>query len=94
MSSTSSPILPSTPLNLEGQIIPLPPKPPPTTRDSIFQPVVPNLPEPSLSLYPNHETHMPATVGLDLNDNVVSPEMVSHSRPPPPRVPVETLLRP
>ncbi|KAK8621755.1 hypothetical protein V6N13_081188 [Hibiscus sabdariffa] len=88
MSLTSSPMLPSTPLHFERQIIPLsptPPPPPPTAHDSIFQPVVPNLQAPSLSIHPNHETHTQATAGLDLNDNAVSLEIVSHSRPPRPR---------
>ncbi|KAK8486174.1 hypothetical protein V6N13_030091 [Hibiscus sabdariffa] len=81
LSLTSSPMLPPTPLPLGTHTFPLSP-PPPTPRDLIFQPVVPNLQAPSLSIYPNHETLTPATGGLDLNNNAVSPEMMSQSRPP------------
>ncbi|GMI80059.1 hypothetical protein HRI_001675200 [Hibiscus trionum] len=72
--------------NLEASslpIIPFLPPPPPIPQDLIFQPVVPNQQVPSFSIYPNHESHTPT--GLDLNDNAVPQEIVSHPRPPRPR---------
>ncbi|KAK8476012.1 hypothetical protein V6N13_081187 [Hibiscus sabdariffa] len=76
---TSSPMLPSMQLPLGTQKFPL--SPPPTPDDLIFQPVVPNLQAPSLSINPNCETLTPATGGLDLNNNAVSPEIRSQPRP-------------